>query len=115
MTDTPYRFKPINIYYHMYSGTKLASLKALKKVYDYALSRPVFPIYSTEYVVKVLDFRNMAIAREVGDGNTWLVRGDGDLRELRWVARGTPRMADAQGVVGYDKACLLYTSDAADE
>ncbi len=24
MTDTPYRFKPINIYYHMYSGTKLA-------------------------------------------------------------------------------------------
>lgn len=104
LTDTPYRFKPINIYYHMYSGTKLASLKALKKVYDYALSRPVFPIYSTEYVVKVLDFRNMAIAREVGDGNTWLVRGDGDLRELRWMARGTPRMADAQGVVGYDKA-----------
>ncbi|CAJ0812236.1 hypothetical protein LMG19087_01370 [Ralstonia wenshanensis] len=104
LTDTPYRFKPINIYYHMYSGTKLASLKALKKVYDYALSQPVFPIYSTEYVVKVLDFRNMAIAREVGDGNTWVVRGDGDLRELRWMAPGTPRMADAQGVVGYDKA-----------
>ncbi|MDP1033971.1 hypothetical protein Q6314_27070, partial [Klebsiella pneumoniae] len=59
---------------------------------------------STEYVAKVLDFRSMAIAREVGDDNTWVVRGDGDLRELRWMARGTPRMADARGVVGYDKA-----------
>ena len=101
MTDTPYRFKPINIYYHMYSGTKLASLKALKKDYDYALSQPVFPIYSTEYVAKVMDFRDMAIAR---DDDNWIVRGNGDLRELRWMTHGTPRVADAQGVVGYDKA-----------
>ncbi|CAJ0679779.1 hypothetical protein R82526_00380 [Ralstonia mannitolilytica] len=101
MTDTPYRFKPINIYYHMYSGTKLASLKALKKVYDYALSQPVLPLYTTEYVAKVLDFRDMAIAR---DGDQWVVRGNGDLRELRWMAPGTPRLADAHGVTGYDKA-----------
>jgi hypothetical protein len=100
MTDAPYRFKPINIYYHMYSGTKLASLKALKKVYDYALSQPVLPIYSTEYVAKVLDFRDMAIAR---DGDAWVVRGNGDLRELRWMAAGTPALAGANGVVGYDK------------
>jgi len=105
MTDTPYRFKPINLYYHMYSGTKLASVKALKKVYDYALAQPVFPIYSTEYVAKVLDFRSMAIARDSEPtGDTWVVRGNGDLRELRWMAPGTPRLADAQGVVGYDKA-----------
>ena len=103
MTDTPYRFKPINIYYHMYSGTKLAALKALKKVYDYALSQPVMPIYSTEYVAKVLDFRDMAVARDVDDHNAWVVRGNGDLRELRWMAAGTPRLADAQGVVGYGK------------
>ncbi|GCB03510.1 hypothetical protein PSUB009319_11410 [Ralstonia sp. SET104] len=101
MTDTPYRFKPINLYYHMYSGTKLASLKALKKDYDYALSQPVFPIYATQYVAKVMDFRDMAVAR---DGDDWIVRGNGDLRELRWMAPGTPRLADAQGVVGYDKA-----------
>jgi hypothetical protein len=104
MTENPYRFKPINLYYHMYSGTKLAALKALKKVYDYALSQPVFPIYSTEYVAKVLDFRDMAVARDVDAGDAWVVRGNGDLRELRWMAPGAPRLADAQGVVGYDRA-----------
>jgi uncharacterized protein (TIGR01370 family) len=104
MTENPYRFKPINLYYHMHSGTKLAALKALKKVYDYALSQPVFPIYSTEYVAKVLDFRDMAVARDVDAGDAWVVRGNGDLRELRWMAPGAPRLADAQGVVGYDRA-----------
>lgn len=74
MTDTPYRFKPINLYYLMYSGTKLAALKALKKVYDYALAQPVFPVYSTGYVAKVLDFRDMAVAR---DGDAWGVRVNG--------------------------------------
>ncbi len=73
----------------------------MKKDYDYALSQPVFPIYATEYVAKVMDFRDMAVAR---DGADWIVRGNGDLRELRWMARGTPRLGDAQGVVGYDKA-----------
>lgn len=101
MTDTPYRFKPINLYYHMYSGTKLASVKALKTVYDYALSQPVLPVYATEYVAKVLDFRDMAVAR---DGEAWIVRGNGDLRELRWMAPGTPHLADARGVAGYGKA-----------
>lgn len=101
MTDTPYRFKPINLYYHMYSGTKLASVKALKTVYDYALSQPVLPVYATEYVAKVLDFRDMAVAR---DGEAWIVRGNGDLRELRWMAPGAPRLADARGVAGYGKA-----------
>jgi hypothetical protein len=113
LTDAPYRFKPINIYYHMYSGTKLASLKALKKVYDYALSQPVLPIYSTEYVAKVLDFRDMAIAR---DGDAWVVRGNGDLRELRWMAPGTPELAGANGVVGYDKGpggIYIHLDDAA--
>jgi hypothetical protein len=68
MTDKPYRFKAMNIYYHSYSGTKVASLKALRKVYDYALKQPVLPIHSTDYVLKVLDWRGMAVARELGDG-----------------------------------------------
>src|SRR5690606_29690165 len=32
MTDKPIRFKPLNIYYHTYSGTKVASMRALRKV-----------------------------------------------------------------------------------
>jgi len=53
----------------------------------------------------VMDFRDMVIARDSDiHGDTWIVRGNGDLRELRWMAPGTPRLADARGVVGYDKA-----------
>lgn len=68
LTDKPYRFKAMNIYYHSYSGTKVASLKALRTVYDYALKQPVLPIHSTDYVLKVLDWQGMAVARELGDG-----------------------------------------------
>ncbi|CAJ0708667.1 hypothetical protein LMG19089_04732 [Ralstonia edaphis] len=98
LTDKPYRFKPIGIYYHMYSGTKLASLTALRQVYDWALAQPVMPIYASDYIRKVLDFRAMAVAR---DGDAWVVRGNGDLRTVRWSGAGVPRVADARDVAGY--------------
>ncbi|MDO9420299.1 MAG: bifunctional glycoside hydrolase 114/ polysaccharide deacetylase family protein [Herminiimonas sp.] len=98
MTDMPYRFKPVNIYYHSYSATKLAALKGLKKVYDYALSQPNFPIYGTEYALKVLDFENLAMAVE---GDEWIIRSAGNLRTMR-IPEGTkPSMASASGVAGY--------------
>ncbi|MGT2493991.1 hypothetical protein ACU4GD_34565 [Cupriavidus basilensis] len=31
LTDRPLRFKPVNIYYHSYSGTKVASLRAPRR------------------------------------------------------------------------------------
>lgn len=98
LTDKPYRFKPIGIYYHMYSGTKLASLTALRQVYDWAVAQPVMPIYASDYIRKVLDFRAIAIAR---DGDAWVVRGNGDLRTVRWAGPGVPRLADARDVAGY--------------
>ncbi|CAJ0887484.1 polysaccharide deacetylase family protein [Ralstonia flatus] len=98
LTDKPYRFKPIGIYYHMYSGTKLASLTALRQVYDWAIAQPVMPIYASDYIRKVLDFRAIAVAR---DGDAWVVRGNGDLRTVRWSGPGVPRLADARDVAGY--------------
>lgn len=98
LTDKPYRFKPLGIYYHMYSGTKLASLAALRQVYDWALTQPVMPIYASDYIHKVLDFRSFAVAR---DGDAWVVRGNGDLRTVRWTGAGAPRLADARDVAGY--------------
>ena len=38
LTENPRRLKPISIY-HFYSGQKLASLNALKRVYEWAISR----------------------------------------------------------------------------
>lgn len=101
LTDRPLRLKPLGIYYHMYSGTKVASLSALRQVYDWALTQPVMPIYASDYIRKVLDFRNFAVAR---DGDAWVVRGDGDLRTVRWSGAGVPRLADARDVAGFAPA-----------
>lgn len=98
MTDRPLRFKPIDIYYHMYSGTKMASLRALDQIYQTVLTQPVLPVHVTDYIRKVLDWRTFAVAR---DGDGWLVRGDGAVRELHWSGTDVPRLDASSGVTGY--------------
>ncbi|MGT2511619.1 bifunctional glycoside hydrolase 114/ polysaccharide deacetylase family protein [Cupriavidus basilensis] len=108
LTDRPLRFKPVNIYYHSYSGTKVASLRALRKVYDYVLGQQLMPLHATDYVRKVIDWQGMAVARELGgDGEqagAWIVRGDGNLRNVRWTGTGVPDVAGSQGVTGTSAA-----------
>lgn len=98
LTDKPIRFKPIDIYYHFYSGTKTASLKALHTVFDAVLKQPIFPVFTTEYLERALDWRRVAVAR---DGNRWIVRSGKSLRELRWPGKGVPDLSTALGVAGY--------------
>jgi len=98
MTDAPLRFKPIDLYYHMYSGTKIASLTALDHILTAVLAQPVLPVRITDYVRKVLDWHTFAVARE---GDAWLVRGNGAVRELHWTGSEVPRLSDASGVTGY--------------
>jgi hypothetical protein len=104
LTETPRRLKPIDIYYHTYSASKRASLKALHKVYGWALGQPVHPVYASEYIRKALDFNRMSIARDRGTG-AWIVRGDGDLRTLRIPAElGTPDLGKSYAVAGHASA-----------
>lgn len=98
LTDKPVRYKPIDIYYHFYSATKVASLSALKAVYDWSLKQDVFNIYVSEYADKVLDFNNLSIARL---GNSWLIRNHGDLREFRLPITTVPDFAHSTNIVGY--------------
>lgn len=100
LTDKPRRLKPIGIYYHFYSCQKIASLNALKKVYRYALSQDVLPIFPSEYAQIVLDARNTVIYRK--NRNTFLIKNQGYCRTVRipksW---GIPDIAKSSGVVGY--------------
>ncbi|MGE5387085.1 MAG: bifunctional glycoside hydrolase 114/ polysaccharide deacetylase family protein [Betaproteobacteria bacterium] len=99
MTEAPRRLKPIGIYYHSYSASKRASLEALRQVYDWALARPVHPVYPSEYIRKVLDFYDVVIARA---GDEWLVRTAGDLRTLRAPATlGNPDPGASAGLAGF--------------
>lgn len=99
MTGSPRRLKPVGIYYHTYSATKRAGLQALHKVYAWARTQPLHPVYASEYIQKVRDFYSLAIARE-GDG--WRIRSRGDVRTLRLPAGAAlPDPAAAIGLAGY--------------
>lgn len=98
MTDSPIRFKALNVYYHFYSASKKASFEALTRVFDSVLKQPVVPIYATDYIRRVLEWRRTVVARE---GDAWLVRSGDDLRQLRWPGSGVPDTDTAQGIAGY--------------
>jgi hypothetical protein len=99
LTETPYRLKPIDIYYHAYSASKRASLNALDRVYQWALKQPVMNVYASEYAQKVLDFNRIVVAR---GAEGWIVRGDGALRQLRIPSSlGVPNVAASRGIAGY--------------
>ncbi len=80
LTNSPRRFKPIDIYYHIYSGSKKASLKALKYIFDWSLKQDVLPIFTSEYIPKVKDFYEISMANEY---NLWLIDGMDSLTTLR--------------------------------
>lgn len=102
LTDKPYRFKPISIYYHFYSGQKLSSLKALDEVYRYALSQETNPMFLSEFAQRVLEFRNTAIAEDIRDGSL-VLRGEGNLKTFRFDKEIYPDIFRSKGIVGFKK------------
>ncbi|WP_241014961.1 bifunctional glycoside hydrolase 114/ polysaccharide deacetylase family protein [Burkholderia sp. Ac-20379] len=98
LTDSPIRFKPMDIYYHMFSGTKLAGVRALKEVFKAVLAMPVTPVFTSTYARNVLDWRDTSIVR---DGKFWTVRNAGDLRTVRLPVGQAPDLRTATGVAGY--------------
>ncbi|MBD3838981.1 MAG: endo alpha-1,4 polygalactosaminidase [Epsilonproteobacteria bacterium] len=98
LTNSPKRFKPIDIYYHLYSGSKRASLEALKYVFNWALKQDVMPIFTSEYIPKVMDMYAVSIAN---DGDTWLFNGMRDLKTIRLEDfTGSVDLKNSTGVVG---------------
>lgn len=121
LTGAPRRLKPISIYYHFYSGTKPASLKALQRVYDWALAQQPLPLYLSQYAARAEDWQRMSLARRMDGGLQ--IHGSGALRTLRLQARW-PDLRRSVGVVGVrdlpqgryvglagHRASLLYLTD----
>jgi hypothetical protein len=98
-TDLPRRLKPIGIYYHFYSGTKAAAIKALHDVYGWASQQETFPVWTSEYAAAVRGFQQATLARRL-DGS-WVLRGFGALATVRLpAALGWPDLDRSAGVVG---------------
>ena len=106
-TETPRRVSAINVYYHFYSGERVASLKALTAVYDWVLRRPLAPLFTSEYLAMVAGFRSARIAR-TAEG--WRIWNHGDLRTVRF--DGSDEAVDlraSRGVLGWNRhAGSLY-------
>jgi len=81
LTNTPRRLKPIDIYYHLYSGSKTASLNALKYIFDWSLQQEIFPLFTSEYIPKAMDYFTVSMANEQDE---WFISGMKDLKTLRF-------------------------------
>jgi len=81
LTNSPRRLKPIDIYYHHYSGSKQASLEALKYVFDWAIKQDTMPLFASEYIPKVMDMYQVSVAHEA---DKWLFAGLHDLKTVRF-------------------------------
>ncbi|MBL0319861.1 MAG: hypothetical protein IPP74_11320 [Alphaproteobacteria bacterium] len=99
-TDFPMRVKPFNIYYHMYTGEKEASLDALKQNLDYAMQQDITPVEASEYSRIVQGFYRVQL--EELPGNAWIVRNRGELQTIRF-DKASKKAIDferSRGVIG---------------
>lgn len=104
-TERPLRLKPVNIYYHAYIATKRAGIASLHKVYGWAeqqlKAQRLHPMYASDYIERVLDWRRATVART----ETGLeLRGGRHLREWRVDATAPlPIASAANGIAGYQR------------
>jgi hypothetical protein len=99
-TNTPIRLKPINVYFHMYSGDKLPSLLAVIENYKYARSQEIAPVETSRFAAVADGFfstKLVALGPQV-----WRVENRDGLQTLRF-DRSTLRAVDfdrSSGVLG---------------
>lgn len=99
-TEHPRRVKPFNVYYHMYSGEKLASLNAVKVNLRKARSEGVLPVTTSHYAAIAESFYETRLERSSDD--LWEVRNRGALQTVRF-DRAATRAVDfsrSEGVLG---------------
>ena len=101
LTNSPRRLKPIDIYYHLYSGSKQASLEALKYVFNWAIKQDTMPIFTSEYIPKVMDMYEVSVAHE---GNSWLFNGLHDLKNIRFEDyNGSFDLNTSKNLIGFSR------------
>ena len=98
--EQPRRLKPVNIYFHFYSGDNLASLNALTRLFDWAMRQELHAITAADYARLVRDARSARVIRE-SDARWTLVTG-GAVRTFRLPKSAlVPDLAASRGVTGW--------------
>jgi hypothetical protein len=99
-TESPRRVTAHNIYFHMYSGEKLPSLRAVLDNYQYAATKELAPITASAYAAVVDGFGTATIS-ELGP-RQWQVEHRDGLQTIRFDDLSMPWVdfARSSGVVG---------------
>lgn len=119
-TETPIRIKPMNIYYHMYSGEKIASLNALLQNLDYAraLKDQIAPIQTSHYA-QIADGFYKSKFFKLGD-DSWRIENRGRLATIRFdnAFEKAVDFTRSAGVIGQRHlhgSLYVYLDDAAEK
>lgn len=100
LTETPRRLKPVNIYYHFYSVSRMGSYRALEKIHKWAIAQPLHSVTALTYAQLARDSWKTRIFQK--DAKHWTVINGGKLRTFRLPASvGHPDMKLSKGITGY--------------
>lgn len=100
MTETPRRLKPVNIYFHWYSGDNHEALRGLTRPFEWAMTQPLHSLTAGQYARIARDARATTIYRQ--SDREWTLVNRGYLRTFRLDPQGlVPDMAASQGITGY--------------
>jgi hypothetical protein len=101
LTGSPRRLKPVDIYYHFYSGERGDAFSALLKVYNWAVNEPLHSITALDYVRSVKDAREAKISKT--NERTWSINCQGSLQELRIPKDlGYPVVGNNSNILGWN-------------
>lgn len=100
LTESPRRLKPVNVYYHFYSGAMLSSISALHQVYRWCAAQPLHSITAGTYA-RIAKDSHLTKIYKITDKH-WRIVNQGHLRTFRIPARfGYPDIARSKGVTGF--------------
>jgi len=98
--ERPRRLKPVNIYFHFYSGDNLASLNALTRIFEWAQRQELHSLTASDYARLVRDARATRVFRQ--SDSRWTLVNSGALRTFRLPKSApAPDLAASRGVTGW--------------
>ncbi|MFK7607559.1 MULTISPECIES: bifunctional glycoside hydrolase 114/ polysaccharide deacetylase family protein [unclassified Pseudomonas] len=99
LTDSPRRLRGLNLYYHFYSSTKQASIKAMHDIYGFMREQHPMSLWMSDYIDRLHGLYQASMAR-TADG-AWQIRGMDALRTVRIDPQmGWPDLSHSQGIAG---------------
>ncbi|MFQ5824478.1 MAG: hypothetical protein ACE5JB_10520 [bacterium] len=99
-TESPIRIKPINIYYHYYSGERWAGLNALKEVIEKTITKDVAPMFISDYIAMVKGFYSTQIEKISKD--RWRIKNYGKCTTMRFDnTQKYPDFEKSSGILGF--------------